>query len=68
MTSFKFMIEQATSCRNSETFKLGASPQLECWNSGILESCFWDNGIVGLENQNEYNCIDFLVIVAYFLG
>ena len=24
--------------------------------------------MVGLENQNEYNCIDFLVIVAYFLG
>ncbi len=22
--------------------------------------------MVGLENQNEYNCIDFLVIVAYF--
>jgi len=27
-----------------------------------------DNGMVGLENQNEYNCIEFLVIVAYFLG
>jgi hypothetical protein len=27
-----------------------------------------DNGMVGLENQNEYNCIDFLIIVAYFLG
>ena len=36
---------------------------LEFWNHG-----FWDNGMVGLENQNEYNCIDFLVIVAYFLG
>jgi hypothetical protein len=36
---------------------------LEYWNNG-----FWDNGIVGLKNQNEYNCIDFLVIVAYFLG
>ena len=47
-------------------------------NDGILES--WvlvsgpqglrlgeDYGIVGLKNQNEYNCIDFLVIVAYFL-
>jgi hypothetical protein len=36
---------------------------LEYWNHG-----FWDNGIVGLKNQNEYNCIDFLIIVAYFLG
>ena len=27
-----------------------------------------DNGRVSLENQNGYNCIDFLVIVAYFLG
>ncbi len=27
-----------------------------------------DNEMVGLENQNEYNCIDFLIIVAYFLG
>jgi hypothetical protein len=27
-----------------------------------------DNGMVGLENQNEYNCIDFLAIVAYFFG
>jgi hypothetical protein len=27
-----------------------------------------DNGMEGLENQNEYNCIDFLVIAAYFLG
>jgi hypothetical protein len=36
---------------------------LEQWNKG-----FWDDGMVGLENQNEYNCIDFLVIVAYFLG
>jgi hypothetical protein len=24
--------------------------------------------MVGLENQNEYNRIDFLVTVAYFLG
>ena len=45
--------------------KLGASPQSECWNSGILES--WvlvsgsqrlglgkDNGMVGLEIQNRY--------------
>ena len=40
------------------------------WNVGILEYWnigFWDNGMMGLENQNEYNCIDFLVIVAYFL-
>jgi hypothetical protein len=36
---------------------------MEHWNHG-----FWDNGMVGLDNQNEYNCIDFLVIVAYFLG
>ncbi len=41
------------------------------WNIGILEYWnhgFWDNGMVGLENQNEYNCIDFLVIVAYYWG
>jgi hypothetical protein len=24
--------------------------------------------MVGLENQNEYNCINFLEVVAYFLG
>jgi hypothetical protein len=24
--------------------------------------------MVGLRNPNEYNCIDFFVIVAYFLG
>jgi hypothetical protein len=36
---------------------------MEQWNIG-----FWDNGMVGLENQNEYNCIDLLVIVAYFPG
>jgi hypothetical protein len=46
----------------------------EYWNHG-----FWpparkglrlgeDNGLVRLENQNKYNCIDFLVIAAYFLG
>jgi hypothetical protein len=29
---------------------------------------FWNIGMVGLENQNEYNCIDILVILAYFLG
>jgi hypothetical protein len=28
----------------------------------------WNNGMVGIENQNEYNDIDFLVIVVYFLG
>jgi hypothetical protein len=33
---------------------------LECWKSGILESWFWDNGIMGLANQNDYNCIGFL--------
>jgi len=41
------------------------------WNVGILEYWnhgYWDNGMMGLENQNEYNCIDFFVIVAYFLG
>ena len=27
-----------------------------------------DNGMMDLKNQNEYNCIDFLVILAYFLG
>ena len=26
------------------------------------------NGMVGLENQTEYSCIDFYVIVVYFLG
>jgi len=36
---------------------------LEYWNYG-----FWDAGMVDLEKQNEHNCIDFLVIVAYFLG
>jgi hypothetical protein len=29
---------------------------------------FWNSGMVGLDNKNEYNCIDFLKIVAYFLG
>ena len=37
-------------------------PPKEDWNHG-----FWNKGMVGLENQTEYNCIDFLVIVAYFL-
>jgi hypothetical protein len=32
---------------------------MEYWNHG-----FWDNGMVGLENQNEYNCIDILVMAA----
>ena len=27
-----------------------------------------DIGMVGLENQNEYNCMDFLVTGAYLLG
>ena len=36
---------------------------MEQWNHG-----FWNIGMMGLENQNENNCIDFLVIVAYFLG
>jgi hypothetical protein len=29
---------------------------------------YWNNGIVGIEDQNEYNDIDLLVIVVYFLG
>jgi hypothetical protein len=40
------------------------------WNVGILEywnNGFWDNGMVGLENLNEYNFIGFLAIVTYFL-
>ncbi len=46
---------------------------LEFWNIGhevklLRYHRFWDNGMVSLENQNEYNCINFLVIVAYFLG
>jgi len=46
---------------------------LEFWNIGhevklLRYHEFWDNGMVGLENQNEYNCIDFLVIMAYLLG
>jgi hypothetical protein len=36
---------------------------MEQWNHG-----FWNVGIVGLENQNEYNWFDFLVILAHFLG
>jgi len=28
----------------------------------------WNDGMVGLENQNESHWIDFLVKVAYFLG
>ena len=41
------------------------------WNDGILEYWnygFWENGMVDIENQDEYNRIDFLVIVAYFLS
>jgi hypothetical protein len=29
---------------------------------------YWNNGMVGIEDQNEYNDIDLLVIVVYFLG
>ena len=36
---------------------------LEYWNYG-----FWVSGMMGLDSQNESNCFDFLVIVAYFLG
>jgi len=39
---------------------------LEFWNIGIMG--FWDSGMVGLENQNEYTCIGFLVAAAYFPG
>ena len=44
---------------------------MEQWNDGIMGSGLRlgeDIGMVGLKNQNEYNCIDFFVIVAYFLG
>jgi hypothetical protein len=34
----------------------------------MVESWFWNIGMMDLENQNEYNCIDFLVILAYFPG
>ncbi len=47
---------------------LGLRPN---WNVGILEYWnhgFWDNGMVGLENQNDYKCIDLLAIVAYVLA
>jgi len=45
---------------------------LEFWHIGLEVKLlryhgFWDNEMVGIENQNEYNCIDFLVITAYFL-
>jgi hypothetical protein len=29
---------------------------------------YWNNGMVGIEDQNEYNDIDFLIIVAHFIG
>jgi hypothetical protein len=40
---------------------------MEQWNDGIMGSGLrlGENiGMVGFENQNEYNCIDFLVILA----
>ena len=40
---------------------------MEQWNDGILGSGLRpgeDIGMAVLENQNEYNCIDFLVIEA----
>jgi len=43
---------------------------MERWINGIMGSGLrlGENiGMVGLENQNEYNCIDFLAIVAYFM-
>jgi hypothetical protein len=57
----------------TENKNKGLAPigMLEFWNIGIMGSGLRlgeDNGMVGLENQNEYNCIDSLVIVAYFLG
>jgi len=36
---------------------------MEQWNHG-----FWNIGMVGLENQNEYNSIDFLEIWGNFFG
>ena len=33
---------------------------------GMME--YWKNGMVGIEDQNAYNDIDYLVIVAYLLG
>jgi hypothetical protein len=39
---------------------------MECWNNGIMGSGLRlgeGNGMVGLENQNEYNCIDFQRLV-----
>jgi len=52
---------------------------LEFWNIGHEVKLFCaimgsglrlgeDNAMLGLDNQNEYNCIDFLAIVVYFLG
>jgi len=44
---------------------------MECWNNGIMGSGLRlreGNGMVGLENQTEYNGIDFYVIVVYFPG
>jgi hypothetical protein len=50
---------------------------LEFWNIGIMKKRVLAsgsqslrlgkaNGAVALEKQNEYNCIDFPVTVAYF--
>jgi len=39
---------------------------MECWNNGIMGSGLRlgkGKGMVGLENQNEYNCIDFQRLV-----
>jgi hypothetical protein len=44
---------------------------MEFWNIGIMGyglRLVEDKVMLGLDNQNEYNCIDFLVTVAYFLG
>jgi len=35
---------------------------MEYWNIG-----FWENGMVNSKNQDDYNSIDFLSTVAYFL-
>jgi hypothetical protein len=51
-----------------EPWNIGHAVKLFCANMGFGLRLAEDNGIVGLEDQNEYNWIDFLIIVAYFLG
>jgi hypothetical protein len=41
------------------------------WNVGIMDPWnlgFWDNGMVGLEYQNENYGINFFPIATFFLG